>query len=102
MGLVVTDQLVVHLVQRPKAIERSAADLRRDSVGVIDVENGIAARPERDARVLARKVSGLPETSGDRLDLLGVRRYCNENDERREIVVQRAQPVRSPCAEARL
>ena len=93
--------LVVQLVERLEAVERLAADGRRHAGRIVDVQNRIAGRAERDAGVLARQIARLPQPGRDRLHLLGVRGPGDEDDERRQVVVERAQAVRSPRAEAR-
>ena len=97
----IADLLVVQLVERLQAVERLAADVARHAGRVVDVENRIAGRAERNAGMLARQIARLPQPGRDRLHLLGVRGLGDEHDERRQVVVQRAQAIRGPRAEAR-
>ena len=92
---------VVDFVQFPQPVERRAADLGGDAVGVVDVKNRIAAGAEGNAGVLARQIAGRPQAGRNRLHLLGVGRIGHQHDEGRQIVIHRAQAVGSPCAQAR-
>jgi hypothetical protein len=96
----IADDFEVHLVQAPQAVERAAAHVAGDARRVVDIEDRIARGAEAAARVLARQVAGLPEASGDRLHLLGVGRPGDEDDERRQVLIERAEAVGRPCAEA--
>ena len=97
----VAHELVVHLVEGLEPVERVAAHLRRNARRVVDVQDRVAAAAERDPGVLARQVARRPQPRRDRLQLLGVRRLGHQHDERRQVVVERAQAVRGPGAQAR-
>ena len=97
----IADLLLIHLVERFEPIERFAANLGRDARRIVDKEDRIARRPERDARMLAGQVTRLPQPGGDRLDLLGIRRLGDEHDESRQVVVERAEPVVHPGTDGR-
>ena len=92
--------LVVHLVERLQAVERLAADVGGHAGRVVDVQDRVAAGAERHAGVLAGQVARRPEPGGDRLHLLGVGRLGDQHDERRQVLVQRAEAVGGPRAEA--
>ena len=96
----VADRLVIHLVELAEAVERAAADLGGDAGGVVDVKDRVAPRAERGGGVLAGKVARLPEPRRDRLNLLSVRWLGDEHDEGRQVLVERAEAVGDPGAEA--
>ena len=61
---------------------------------------GSPLRAERHAGVLARQIAGRPEPGRDGLQLLRVRRLGHQDDERRQVLVERAQAVGDPGAQA--
>ena len=99
MSLGIAHALVIHLVER-QSIERVAANLGGYTWRIVDEQDRVATAAERAARVLAGEVARRPQPRGNRLELLGVRGFGHEHDERRQIVVERAQAVRGPGAQA--
>ena len=97
----IAELLVVQLVERADAVEARAADIARHAGRIVDVQDRIAGRAEAHARVLAGQKPARPEPRRNRLHLLGVRAAGDHHHERRQVVVERAQAVRAPRAEAR-
>ena len=96
----IADLLERPLVERLKAVERLAAHFGRDAGGIVDVEDRVASGAEADAGVFTGEIAARPEPGPDRLHLLGVRRLGNENDERGEILIERAEAVAGPRSQA--
>ena len=99
-GFGVADELVVLFVECAQAVEGVASDLGGDAGRVVDEQDGVAAAAEGDTGVLAREVAGGPEAGGDGLVLLVVRGAGDQDDEGGEVVVEGAQTVGDPGAEA--
>ena len=97
----IADLLIVHLVERLEAVERFAANVGRHAGRIVDVQDRIARRAERHAGMFAGQIAARPQPGRNGLDLLGVGRLGDQHDERRQVLVERAQPVRHPGAEAR-
>ena len=85
-------------VQRVQLVEHRAAAGAADAVGVAEVEHRILAGPELHALILRIQKAAAPQPRVERLVGL-VRR--DEHDERRQVVVHRAQAVRQPRAHRR-
>ena len=91
-----------HLVELFQAIERFPANVRRHARRVVDEQNRVALGAERHARMFARQEARLPQPRGNRLHLLLVRWHRYHHHERRHVLVQGAEAVAHPRAEARL
>ena len=96
----ITKLLKCSLVQGLQAVERGAADARRDSGRIADVQDRIAGRAKTHPRVLAGQEAARPEPSANRLGLLDDGRAGHEHHERGQVGVERAQTVAGPGAEA--
>ena len=94
--------LIVHFV---RALAGRRASVRRTSRGtpggLLMYRIGSPRGAERDARVFAGQKSGRPQPGRDRLHLLGVGGLGDQHDERRQVLVERAEAVGRPRPEAR-
>jgi hypothetical protein len=96
----IADFLVVDLVEGVEAFDGALAHAVGHAGRVVDEENGVAFAAEAHAGVLAGQIAAGPEARGDGLLLLAIRRRGDEHDEGGQVLVHRAEAVRSPGTEA--
>lgn len=100
LGFGIAHQFVVEFIERPEAIERLAADFGGNAGWVVDKEDGISYGPEADSRMHSGKISRGPQPRGDGLNLLGIARLCNQNDEGGEVLIERSEAIGDPGSHA--
>ena len=83
-------------VELAERVEHVAAHVRRDAFGIGEVKHRLLTRPELHALMFAGEKARTPQPRVKRLVARGI--FRNEHDERREVVIERAEAVGGPRA----
>ena len=86
------------LVERSQAVEHLAAAFGRHAGRIVDIEHRVGPGAEPHSLVLCRQEARSPEVAHEGLALLVL---CDQNDERRQVVLDVAQAVVEPGPDAR-